>query len=1040
MNLPKLSIQRPILITCIVLLMLILGFFSMRKMPVDLFPDVSFPIVFIQVTYPGASPQDLEKQVSKPIEDTLGSLSGLNNMTSNNLDSVALIILEFRLGTDIKEAEQEVRNRLGNIRRDLPADIYEPVIRRFDPADQPIVVMAIQSELAPAQIFDIANEIIKPQFERISDVGQVDIFGGRKQEVHVLINKDRLQERQISMLQISRRIEETSKDIPIGRVDDALSELTYRTRGEFENLKEIEEVAVNFIGSDRAVRIKDVGSVNKSLEDEKTLGRVNGKSALLMQIYKQRGSNTVAVADRIQSQIQKVNQSLKDRKIEAEVSMVRDLSRPIRMNVYDVNESITIGIILCIIVVFFFLGSARSTFITGLALPNSLLGGFILMYAAGFSINLMTLLALSLAVGLLIDDAIVVRENIFRHLEMGKKPKDAALIGTNEVAMAVIATTLVVIAVFGPISFIDGIIGQFFKQFGLTIVFTILISIFDAFTVAPMLSAYMAGKAEHTKGKGPIARVLAAFDRFQTRLENNYEKGVAFVLKFPKSVLAAATMIFIGSMGLVYFIPSTFLPANDNGEFGITIEMPVGTSLAATNEFVKSVENEFLNDSAVDVLLTTVGNQNSESNKSSLYIRLVERKKRDMTTSEYKEYARQKVASYKEKAIVTVGDIDIANSGDKPLNINFVGDDLGVLSDYAQKVVARIEKIPGLVDVDTNFRTGKPEFQVLFDREKSESLGVSTVTAGAELRNRTEGSEPAIFRENGIEYKVRVRLEEGSRDLKNEFASTFVPNANFNMIPLSRIATGSEAEGFSQINRQNKSRFIKVSGNLGKGGNLGNISAEIEKILKSELPPPPGVDYRFQGQAEDFKDLIENMLIAIFLGVLFIYLVLASLYESFITPLTILLALPLAMTGAFLALLIFGKTIDIFSLIGIVLLLGVVAKNSILLVDYIRQLLAEGYERNEAIIKASRTRLRPILMTSLALIAGMIPIAIGLNEASAARTSMGVGVIGGLISSTLLTLLVVPAAFGFIDDFRVWSLNKVKKLSGYQDPDDEIAS
>lgn len=1034
MNLPKLSIERPILISCIVILMLILGFFSMRKMPVDLFPDVSFPIVFIQVTYPGASPQDLEKQVSQPIEDTLGSLSGLSDMTSNNLDSVALIILEFRLGTDIKEAEQEVRNRLGNIRRDLPADIFEPTIRRFDPADQPIVVMAIQSELPPAQIFDIANEVIKPQFERISDVGQVDIFGGRKQEIHVLIDKKKLQERQISMLQISQKIGETSRDIPIGRVNDALSELTYRTSGEFENIQEIEEVVVNFVGSDKAVRIKDIGSVTKALEDEKTMGRVNGKSSLLMQVYKQRGANTVAVADRIQAQIEKVNQSLKDRKIAAEVSMVRDLSRPIRMNVYDVNESITIGIILCIIVVFFFLGSARSTFITGLALPNSLLGGFILMYAARFSINIMTLLALSLAVGLLIDDAIVVRENIFRHLEMGKKPKDAALDGTNEVAMAVVATTLVVIAVFGPISFIDGIIGQFFKQFGLTIVFTILISSFDAFTVAPMLSAYMASSKEHEKRKGLVGRAVDAFDRFQTRLENIYEKSVTWVLKYPKTVLAGGAGIFVSSMFLVLFIPQTFLPPEDNGEFGITIEMPVGTSLEASDKFVRKVEAEFLNDPAIDVLLTTVGSQNSESNKASLFVRLVESKERDMTTSEYKEVARTKLAPFKKDAILAVGDIDIANSGDKPLNINFVGDDLTVLAEYSKKVVERLQKIPGLVDVDTNFRTGKPEFQVQFDREKSESLGVSTVTAGAELRNRTEGSDPAIFRENGIEYKVRVRLEDAYRDLKNEFATTFVPNGNFNMIPLSRIATGSEVQGFSQINRQNKSRFINVSGDMGKGGNLGNISAEVEKVLKSELPPPPGVEFRFKGQAEDFKDLIENMLMAIFLGVLFIYLVLASLYESFITPLTILLALPLAMTGAFLALLIFGKTIDIFSLIGIVLLLGVVAKNSILLVDYIRQLLLDGMSRHEAIIKASRVRLRPILMTSLALIAGMIPIAVGLNEASASRTSMGVAVIGGLISSTFLTLLIVPAAYGFIDDFRLWSLAKVKKISGYIEP------
>ncbi|MFP5519485.1 MAG: efflux RND transporter permease subunit [Bdellovibrionia bacterium] len=1032
MNLPKLSVNRPILITCIVAMMLILGVFSMRKMPVDLFPDVTFPVIFVQITYPGASPQDLEKQVSQPIEDELGSIAGLKNLTSNNLDSVALIILEFKLGTDVKEVEQEVRNRLGNIRRDLPNDIYEPVIRRFDPADQPIVVMALKSELEPAAMFDLANETIKPQFERINDVGQVDIFGGRKQEIHVLIDKNKLQDRKISMLQVSQRVGETSKDIPIGRVDNPQTELTYRTKGEFENLTQIEQVSVNFIGSDRPVKIKDIGRVERSLEDQKSIGRVNGSNALLMQVYKQRGANTVAVADNIKATIAKVNELLKERNIKAEVTLVRDLSFPIRNNVFDVYESITIGIILCIIVVFFFLGSARSTFITGMALPNSLLGGFILMYAAGFSINIMTLLALSLAVGLLIDDAIVVRENIFRHMEMGKKPMRAALDGANEVAMAVVAVTLVVIAVFGPISFLEGTIGQFFKQFGLTIVFTLLISLFDAFTVAPMLSAYMASPTEHDKGNGPVARMLKAFDRFQTRIEDAYEKTIKWVIKFPKTVLASAVAIFVASLMLLPFIPKTFLPPNDNGEFGINIETPVGSSLQATDQFIKKIEAELNGNEAIEVMLTTVGSQNNESNKGQLFVKLVPRKQRDLSTTDFKEQVRKKMEKYKAEAIVTVGDIDIANSGEKPLNINFVGDDLQALGEYTEKVVARLSQIKGLVDVDTNFRSGKPEFQVQFDRQKSESLGISTVTAGAELRNRTEGSEPAIFREGGIEYKVRVRFEEQYRDLKSNFDSTLVPNSNFNMIPLSRIAKGDETKGFSQINRQNKSRFIKVSGNLGKDGSLGTITTEIEKLLKTELKPPAGIEYRFQGQAEDFKDLIANMLVAIFLGVVFIYLVLASLYESFITPFTILLALPLAMTGAFVGLLVMGKSIDIFSLIGIVLLLGVVAKNSILLVDYTNQLLKEGLARNEAIVKACRTRFRPIIMTSLALIAGMIPIAIGLNEASAQRTSMGVGIIGGLISSTLLTLVVVPAAFGFIEDFRIWSLGVAKKISGYQ--------
>jgi len=1031
MNLSALSIKRPIFITCVVSLMLILGGICLKSMPVDLFPDVTFPIVGVQVTYPGASPIDMEKQVSKLIEDELGSLSGLKTMTSNNLDSMAMIILEFRLGTDVKDAEQQVRNRLGNIRRNLPDDIYEPVIFRFDPADQPVITLAVTSQLPPGEAYDVANELIKPQFERLNDIGKVDVVGGRKTEIQVMIDKKKVQERQISMVQIARRIEETSKDIPIGKVENPYKEVLMRTRGEFSSLDEIRNVNVNFLGSDRAVLLKDIGKVEKGLEDQKTMASIKGVPALLLQVYKQSGSNTVAITDAVKKNLEKVNKYLKEKKIDAQVQVVRDMSRPIRLNVADVNESIMIGILLCVIVVFFFLGSGRSTFITGMALPNSLLGGFVVMYAMGFSINMMTLLALSLAVGLLIDDAIVVRENIFRHMELGQSPKDAALKGTTEVAQAVVATTMVVIAVFGPISFLQGIIGQFFKQFGLTIVFTMLISLFDAFTVAPMLSAYMASPLEHGKKKGFVGSLLNAFDGFQNWLERKYEGLLHKTLRHPVLVLVFATVVFIASMATLPFIPKTFLPAPDNGEFSVTVEMPVGSSLQGTAEFVKGIEKILSADPSVEMVLTTVGSARGEANKASMFVRLVERKHRALTTTQTKSLVREKLAELAKKAIVEVGDIDAVNSGQKPFNLNVTGDDLEVLSKYAESLKARMKKIPGLVDVDTDFRAGKPEFHVVFDRKKSEHLGVSTVLAGAELRNRTEGAEAAVYREKGIEYKVRVRFEEQYRDLRNEFNTTFVPNSNNNMIPLPRIAEPEEALGYSQINRQNKSRFINIAANIGPKGSLGTITEEVQKIVKTELPPPPGVDYRFQGQAEDFQDLIASMLMAIFLGVLFIYLVLSSLYESFVTPFTILLALPLAMCGAMVALLLFGKTIDIFSLIGIVLLLGVVAKNSILLVDYTKQMEDQGVERNEAILRACRTRLRPILMTSLALIAGMVPIAIGLNEASAMRTSMGIAIIGGLISSTLLTLVVVPAAYGFVDDFRLASGRFFRRFGGH---------
>lgn len=1030
MGIAELSIKRPIFILCLVFFMLVVGYISLKKMPVDQFPDVTFPIVSISVTYPGASPIDLEREVSKKIEDQISSLAGLETLTSNNYEGIAIVLAKFRLGMDIKDIEQQIRNRVGNIRSELPKDIKEPVIRRFDPADQPIMFLAVTSEMDAGELFDLVDERVKPLFERLPDVGQVEIFGGRKREVRAYIDKNKLQDRDLSMIQVATRIEQTSKDVPIGKIDNPKSETSLRTSGEFTNFDDLKNVAVNFLGSDRPVQLKEIAEIVMTLEDAKRLSSINGQNALSLAIYKQSGSNTVAVSDRVQAALKTANEYLKSKNVKAEVKLVRDGAQNIRMNVDDVKETILIGIFLCIVVVFFFLGSARSTFITGMALPNSLLGGFIVMAAFGFSINVLTLLALSLAVGLLIDDAIVVRENIFRHMEMGKDPRTAAIEGTKEVALAVIATTMVVIAVFGPIAFVPGIVGQFFKQFGLTVVFTMLISLADAFTVAPMLSAHLAAPNEHEKGNGFVGRMLKAFDRFQNWLEDKYESALRWSIVWKKTVLFSAFVLFIVCMGLAGFISKTFLPPNELGEFMVQVELPIGNSLEGTDAFAKTVSTRLREFPEIDLVLITVGNAQLESNKADFFVHLVPRSERKYSVTQMKSRVRDGLKSFTEQAKVSVGDYDISGGGQKPLNLFVVGDDLQSLSKYAEALKDRFSKIKDLADVDTNFRTGKPEYQVIFDRRRSEALGVSTATAGLELRYRTEGAEAAVYRQNGIEYKIRTRLQEDQRDLRANFMTTEVPNTNYNMIPLSRIAKGVESTGYSQINRQNKGRYIALTANLSPNGRLGDATTEIEKILKTELPPPSGVEARFEGQAQDFKDLMTNMAIAMGLGVLFIYLVLASLYESFVTPFTILLALPLAMSGAMAALFITGKTIDIFSIIGIVMLLGVVAKNSILLVDYTLHLLRDGLTRNEALVKACRTRLRPILMTSFALIAGTIPIAVGISEIGTQRMSMGVAIIGGVLSSTFLTLLVVPAAFGYIEDLNQWLTRMFRKVQG----------
>lgn len=1032
MNLAQLSIKRPIFITCLLSLILVLGVTSLKKLGVDQFPEISLPVIFVQAVYPGAAPSDIETLVSKPIEEELGSLPGMKRIYSTNLESVGIITAEFNFGVDVKDVESQIRARIQNIRRNLPTEMQEPVIRRLDPADLPIVRLAVRAPgLSPAKLYDAVDEMVKPPFERIDGVGLVEIVGGRKREVQVLVDKDKLQDRELTMLQIANRIGATAANVPVGKIDQGGTETVLRTVGEFTNLEALRKVAVNFIGSDRAVKLGEIAEVRDALEKEKFRALLNGEPALFVDIFKQRGTNTVKIAKDVVKRMQEVQATLDARGIKGTLTLVRDGSEAINANVADVTESILFGIVLCIVVVFFFLGSVRSTVVTGLALPNSLLGAFILMYALGFTINIMTLLALSLAVGLLIDDAIVVRENIFRHMELGEKPKVAAEKGTNEVALAVIATTAVILAVFGPVSFLSGIVGQFFRQFGLTICFAMLISLFDALTVAPMLSAYWASKVSHIKSRGPVQALLDAFDRFQSWLERGYDRAIVWTLRFPKTTLFGAVAIFVACMSLIAFIPKTFLPPPEDGQFEVRMELAPGASLDKCADLASRIDAVLRKNPAVETTASVVGTRDGESNKASIYTRLKPWKQRralgpGRSTREMKEVFRKELAAFGQEAVVVVTDYDAFGGGQRPVQIALSGDNLEELATYVEKLVPKLREIPGFADIDTNYRRGKPEFQIIFDREKAESLGVSTASAGGELRARVEGVTPAVFRDyssgTSKEYDIRVKFTGEQEDIRQQFSKTRVPNVNFNLIPLSRIATGKDTSSFSQIARLNKSRFVMISGDVGKGGALAEIIARSTKLMEKDLPKPPGVIYAFLGQAESFGELAESMATALTLGVIFIYLVLASLYESFVTPITILTALPLAICGAFVALLVTRESLNIYSMIGCILLMGVAAKNSILLVDYILVLKNEaGLSRAEAIRKACSTRLRPILMTSLALIAGMIPIALGLNEASAQRVSMGIAIIGGLVSSTVLTLLVVPAFYGYVDDVRMWA-------------------
>jgi HAE1 family hydrophobic/amphiphilic exporter-1 len=1031
----ELSIKRPVFITCLFVLILIAGYMSLRSLPVDLFPNVTFPIVAVNTSYSGAGPSEIETLVTKPIEDELASVSGIKTLSSISQEGMSIVIVEFNLNMDIKYAEQQVRDRVAKVRNKLPDDVDEPIIRRVDPADQPIVMIALESTLPAAELFDLADQVVKPRIEQVDQVGLVDILGGRKREIRVELDLNKISSHEISASSIRTTLGTTGKNTPAGKLDRGDKTNVVRTLGEYKSVQEIKQVPVNYQNFDHPVKIGEIAEVIDTLEDETSRTYVNGKAGVLLQVYRQSGANTVAVADNIKKRIDLINTEIK---AQGTLRLVQDGAKPIRANVDDVKETIIIGIILTIIVVFFFLASLRSTLITSLALPNSLLGAFILMALAGFSINIMSLLALSLAVGLLVDDAIVVRENIYRHIEMGKTPKRAALEGTKEVLLAVVATTMTVIAVFGPIGFLSGVVGQFFKEFGLTICFAMAISLGDAITMAPMMSAYFAGKAGHESiADKPISknwfvgfvdRVLKTFDRFQTWLEDVYVKVLEKAMAAPKTVLITAVLIFFASIFVTKYIPKTFLPAQDNGEFMVSLDLPPGTSLERMNVVAKEVDEVVRAQKEVFQTVLSVGNANGEANKSDIFVEMIPSKKRTINTSDFKAQLRGILKKFA-YANPVVKDQDKVGGGQRPFTLNIVGSDQAQLETEAKFVFDKLKAHPALLDVDTSFRAGKPEIQIDIDPVRAAQVGVLNAQVGNELRALVEGVTPAVYREKGREYNVRIRLKEDQRDVRKFINTIRIPAMNQRLTYLRLFADVKEAQGPTTINRQDRVRYIQIVGDINpKGAGMGGAIADVKKLLDVDHPLPAGMRYKFVGQAENFQELLINIVVAMGLGIIFIYMVLASLYESFVIPFTIMLVLPLAACGAFFALWVTQSSLDLFSMIGCVMLLGIATKNSIILVDYINQSMNSGMTMHDAILKAGKNRLRPILMTSFALIAGMLPVAIGLNEASKQRTSMGVAIIGGLISSTLLTLVVVPAAYGYVERSRQWGNRFFGKL------------
>lgn len=1065
MNIARLAIKRPLFITCLVILLLVMGGISLSRLGIDLFPPIDYPVVTVVTMYPGANPEEIEKLISKPLEEQISTIAGIKRLSSRNMESASIVIAEFTYETEVRYAEEKMREKVALARNNLPTDLLtDPVVRQFDFTDVPIMTIAVISDLPPTKRYDLAKEIIKPMLEQVRGVGEVRISGGTRRQILVELDRDKLYAHQLSALGVANQLQNSGANIPVGKFDRGSASTLFRTIGEFTDVGQIRKAPISFTGDiGGAVTIERLGTVRDAAEDMKTIAELYypekeappppgffrslfgrekpapvkrvTRPCIILDVFKQSGENSVATADGILAKIPMVNQVISGSEGNPKLVFVYDTAKMIRRNIDDVRDTMILGIILAIIVVYLFLGNIRSTIITGIAIPNSLLGAFVIMYFNGFTINMMSLLALSLTVGLLVDDAIVVRENIFRKLESGMHPFKAAEHGTTEVTLAVVATTLTIIAVFMPIGFLQGIIGRFFKQFGLTVVFAMAISLFDALTMAPLLSAYFAGRGE--KGQNAVVRT---FERFQEWLEALYGRVIAYSLDHPIVIILITSAIFLGSLAVFAGIPKTFQPEPDEGEYMVNIQMPPETSLDGTYAVIKKIGEAIIATiPELDHMTIQAGTDLDEHNLASLGIFMVPRDQRTRTTMELKAVIRDIMKDFK-YARPTVDYYTRVSGGggaNKPFMLNLKGNDLDALNAYAEKIITRLKTVKDLTEITTSFEAGRPEFQVVLDPQKMQMLGITNKMAGAELRYHVEGAVVGKFHDQGLEYDVRVRLKPEQRDLRRFYADTKVPNMQFppRLIPLSAISRPVERTGPSKIIRQDRGRAVQVYANLAPGGSVGNAINETKRILEKELPLPRGVTYGFLGQADAFQDMVVNIIVAFVLSLVFIYLVLTSLYESFFTPITILLALPPAMSGAFFGLWMTGKMLDMFTMIGCVMLLGLVTKNSILLVDFALEGVRGGLSRKEAIARAGLIRLRPILMTTFAMLAGTLPIALGLGEAAKYRAGMGVAIMGGLIVSTLITLIVVPAVFEYLDRFREYVESRFRPEP---DPEDDL--
>ena len=1026
----RVSIGNPVLATMVMLAFVVLGLFSYQRLAVDRFPDIDFPTVVVTLDFPGASPEIVESEVTKKVEEAVNTVAGIDEIFSRSYEGTSVVVVQFNLDIDGRKAAEDVREKVALIRPLLDDDVSEPRVSRFDPASAPVFDVAVLSpdgSRTPQDLTTWATQVLQKRLQNVRGVGAVSVIGGVQRQIQIRVRPEALEAQGIAVDQVMAALRSENQELPLGSIRNRELERVVQIDARLKRPEDFGDIVVARRGG-VPVKLRQLADVVDGPEELDSLALYNGQRTVLLSVQKSQGENTIQVVDGLQRALAEARALIPEG---AAVEVQRDGARPIRVGVNNVRETLLEGAALTVLIVFLFLNSWRSTVITGLTLPIALIGTFLFMYAFGFTINNITLMAMSLCVGLLIDDAIVVRENIVRHVQMGKSARDAALEGTEEIGLAVLATTLSIVAVFLPIGFMGGIVGKFFHEFGITIVAAVLISMFVSFTLDPMLSSVWpdpeAGHA-HAGGKASlynrtIGRVTGAFERLTEHLSGFYQRVLGWSLKHRLATLAVAAATFAGSFLVIPILGTEFVPKADFSETQVNFYTPVGTSLAVTETRARQIDAALREMPEVAYTVVTLNSGFARGRHvGSVFVRLADRHLRQRSVDDMALPMRERLARIPGITVTNIGVPDLG--GGKSLQFSVQGPDLGELERLSRQIESGLRRIPGLVDLDSTFKPDKPTASIEVKRDAAADLGLNVNALASSLRSLVAGQTLGNWRApDGQTYDVHLQLAPEARRTMADLARlplqlTPAADGSPRVLRLSQVATLSEGTGLTQINRRDLNREINFDANA-LGRTSGEVSADIRRVLDG-VAFPPGYRYSFGGSTKNMTESFQYAVGALALAVVFIYMILASQFRSFLQPLALMSSLPLTLIGVVLTLLAFRSTLNMFSIIGVVMLMGLVTKNAILLVDFAIRSRAQGMERSQALLHAARVRLRPILMTTLAMVFGMLPLAFSLSEGAEQRAPMGQAVIGGVVTSSLLTLVVVPVVYCYLDDLAAW--------------------